>query len=97
MAHEIFRSGGCAAWTKIATGLFRDHRGNTLAMMAVAMVPIAGMIGSGLDMARIYMAEARMQTACDAAALAARRAMNGTIFSEDVRIEGERFFDFNPQ
>lgn len=30
--------------------LQRDSRGNTLAMAAAALVPIADMIGSGLDM-----------------------------------------------
>nr|WP_299327856.1 pilus assembly protein TadG-related protein [Parasphingopyxis sp.] len=72
-----------------------DARGNTLAMAAAALVPIAGMIGSGLDMSRAYMAQAKLQNACDAAALAARRSMSGTVFDADVRDEGERFFDFN--
>ena len=75
--------------------LRRDSRGNTLAMAAAALVPIAGMIGSGLDMSRAYMAQAKLQNACDAAALAARRDMAGTVFDSDVRAEGERFFDFN--
>ncbi len=90
-----FRSFDCVSRTHIAGRLIRQSNGNTLALMAAAMVPIAGMIGSGLDMARIYMAEARMQTACDAAALTARGTMAGTRFSDEVRTEGERFFDFN--
>ncbi|QLC24204.1 pilus assembly protein [Parasphingopyxis algicola] len=75
--------------------LRRDSRGNTLAMAGAALVPIAGMIGSGLDMSRAYMAQAKMQNACDAAALGARREMSGTVFDADARTEGERFFDFN--
>ncbi|MCA1748395.1 MAG: TadE/TadG family type IV pilus assembly protein [Parasphingopyxis sp.] len=75
--------------------LLHDRRGNTLAMAGAALVPIAGMIGSGLDMARAYMAEAKLQNACDAGALAARRTMEGADFTSDVEEEGERFFDFN--
>lgn len=77
------------------TRLRRDSRGNTLAMAAAALVPIAGMIGSGLDMSRAYMAQAKLQNACDAAALAARREMSGTVFTTSAETEGQRFFDFN--
>jgi len=77
------------------TRLRRDSRGNTLAIAGAALVPITGMIGSGLDMSRAYMAQAKLQNACDAAALAARREMSGTSFDSDVSAEGQRFFDFN--
>lgn len=72
-----------------------DSRGNTLAIAGAALVPIAAMIGSGLDMSRAYMAQAKLQNACDAAALAARREMSGTNWTTDAEAEGERFFDFN--
>jgi len=32
--------------------------GNVLPMMAMAVVPIAGMVGSGLDMSRAYLVKA---------------------------------------
>ena len=57
------------------TRLARDVRGNTLAIVGAALVPLAGMIGSGVDMSRAYMAKTRLQSACDAAALAGRRVM----------------------
>lgn len=72
-----------------------DSRGNTLAMAAAAMVPIAGMIGSGLDMSRAYMAQAKLQNACDAGVLAGRREMLGTAWTTDAAGEAQRFFDFN--
>ena len=83
--------------------LKRAEAGNVLPMMAMALVPIAGMVGSGLDMSRAYMAKAKLQNACDSAALAARREMGGHQFSydadgdgqSDASEEGERFFDFN--
>lgn len=43
-------------------------------MMAAAIVPTAGMIGSGIDFGRAYLAESKLQGAVDAAALAAVRA-----------------------
>ena len=64
-------------------------------MMAMAIVPIAGMIGSGLDMSRAYLAKAKLQTACDSTALATRRFMGGEPFSDEAEAEGQKFFDFN--
>lgn len=75
--------------------LARDKRGNTLAMMAALLIPLIGMVGSGVDMARAYMAKAKLQTACDAAATAARRVMGASAFNTAVRDEGTRFFRFN--
>ena len=46
-------------------------------------------------MSRAYTAQAKMQNACDAAALAARRNMAGGVFDTADQSEGERFFDFN--
>lgn len=60
------------------TRLARDARGNTLAIMAAAMVPLMGFAGSAVDMARLYVVKARLQQACDAGALAGRRAMTDT-------------------
>lgn len=75
--------------------LARDKRGNTLAMMGMALVPIAGMIGSGLDMSRAFLTKAKLQNACDATALATRRLMGGNVLAESHRVEGRRFFTFN--
>lgn len=75
--------------------LLADRAGNTLALVAAALLPIAAMIGSGLDMSRAYMAKSRMQSACDAASLAARRIMKDDTLTSDVQDTGKRFFDFN--
>jgi Flp pilus assembly protein TadG len=77
------------------TRLARDIRGNTLAIVGAALVPLAGMIGSGVDMSRAYMAKTRLQSACDAAALAGRRIMNNDTMTTAVRNEANRFFNFN--
>ncbi|HVQ09850.1 MAG TPA: TadE/TadG family type IV pilus assembly protein [Allosphingosinicella sp.] len=75
--------------------LFRDRRGNTLAIVGAAMVPLAAMIGSGVDMSRAYMAKTRLQSACDAAALAGRRVMLNDSLGTNVEPEARRFFHFN--
>ena len=75
--------------------LARDVRGNTLAIVGAALVPLAGMIGSGVDMSRAYMAKTRLQSACDAGALAGRRVMNNDTLTASVTTEARRFFNFN--
>lgn len=75
--------------------LARDSRGNTLAIVGAALIPLAAMIGSGVDMSRAYMAKTRLQTACDAAALAGRRVMQNDTLTTSVTTEATRFFNYN--
>ncbi|HEY6963906.1 MAG TPA: pilus assembly protein TadG-related protein, partial [Erythrobacter sp.] len=75
--------------------LLRDKTANTLAIAAAAMIPLMAMVGGGIDASRYYMASARMQAACDAGALAARRAMTTSAFTADHRNIGLNFFDQN--
>ncbi|MEO9633836.1 MAG: pilus assembly protein TadG-related protein [Parasphingorhabdus sp.] len=72
-----------------------DTAGNVYAMAAAAMFPIAGVIGGGVDIGRAYMAQARLQQACDAGALAGRRSMSGAFMSTADAVEARKFFDFN--
>ncbi|MEG3159237.1 TadE/TadG family type IV pilus assembly protein [Sphingomonas sp. LB2R24] len=55
--------------------LRRDIRGNTLAIMAAALIPLCAIAGSAIDMARLYVVKSRMQQACDAGVLAGRKFM----------------------
>jgi Flp pilus assembly protein TadG len=57
------------------TRLGRDAAGNTIALAAAAMIPLAGLIGGGVDMSRLYLTKTRLQHACDAGALAGRKVM----------------------
>jgi len=72
-----------------------DKRGNAMAIMAMSMIPITAMIGSGVDMSRAYLTQSRLQQACDAAALAIRRNMTGNVLAAADITEGRKFFDFN--
>ncbi|MBU7579392.1 MAG: VWA domain-containing protein [Porphyrobacter sp.] len=76
-------------------GLLHDKTANTLAIAAAAMIPLMAMVGGGIDASRYYMASARMQAACDAGALAARRAMPTNAFTTEHRTIGLNFFDQN--
>ena len=75
--------------------LLTDTKGNTLAIFAAALVPLTIVIGSGLDLSSAYMAKAKLQNACDAAALAGRQSMDGTKWTTANKEEAEKFFYFN--
>ncbi|GAA4775496.1 hypothetical protein GCM10023219_23720 [Stakelama sediminis] len=78
--------------------LARDVRGNTLALMAAAMIPLIGMIGGGIDLSRMYLVKTRLQHACDAGALAGRKAMGGGTWSyanNYADTTAKQFFDDN--
>lgn len=80
------------------TSLARDTRGNTIAIIAASIIPLAGMVGGGVDISRMYIVKTRLQHACDAGALAGRKVMGGGGWSVNnyaARTEAERFFDAN--
>jgi Flp pilus assembly protein TadG len=75
--------------------LIRDERGNTFFLVAAATLPMIGIIGSGVDIGRAYMADLRLQQACDAGALAGRRAMVGTTYTSANQAEATKMFNIN--
>lgn len=80
---------------RLIASLSRDTRGNVLAIVGAALVPLVIMIGSGIDLSRAYMAKAKMQSACDAASLAARQVLKDDTLDESVTETAEQFFHFN--
>ncbi|MFN3515535.1 MAG: pilus assembly protein [Novosphingobium sp.] len=83
-----------------ARQLRHDRSGNTLAMIAAALVPLLAMVGGAIDMGRSYLAETRLQQACDAGVLAARKRMGTNPAADatipaDVTAVGDRFFNVN--
>ncbi len=80
--------------------LAHDRAGNTLALVASGMVPLLAMIGGGIDMGRGYLSQSRLQNACDAGVLAARKQLGSEVAATgevpgEVVETGERFFDIN--
>ncbi|MFV0643575.1 MAG: TadE/TadG family type IV pilus assembly protein, partial [Sphingomonadaceae bacterium] len=49
--------------------LVYDQSGNTLAIIAAALLPLLAMVGGSIDMGRSYLAQSRLQQACDAGVL----------------------------
>jgi Flp pilus assembly protein TadG len=77
--------------------LRRDQKGNTLAIMAAALIPMIGMVGSAVDISRAYLVKTRLQQACDAGILAARRTMSGQSVTNDTNAQTQatNFFNIN--
>ena len=75
--------------------LLHDRTANTIAIAAASLIPLLAMVGGGVDASRYYMTVSRMQAACDAGALAARRAMTDDTFTDEHRQLGLDFYDQN--
>lgn len=80
---------------RLLARLRSDRRANVLAMTAISIFPLAGMIGGALDVSRGYLVKTRLQQACDASVLAGRRAMTGSDFDQNARDTAARFFATN--
>ena len=82
--------------------LLRDRAGNTLVMIAAALIPMLAMLGGGIDMGRSYLSQSRIQQACDAGVLAARKKLGSQVVTtgiipDAVATVGTRFFNLNYQ
>src|ERR1700761_862916 len=80
------------------TRLRSDVSGNTIAIMAAALIPLAALAGSGVDTARLYVVKVRLQQACDAGVLAGRKFMtdgSGTTLDDTATAQANAFFSNN--
>jgi Flp pilus assembly protein TadG len=75
--------------------LARSRSGNTVVIMAAALIPLAAFVGAGFDMSRSYMVKSRLQTACDSGALAARRAMVARTWGSVPQTTANQYFAAN--
>ena len=90
-------AGNARTWL---TSLARDTRGNTLAIVAASIIPLAGMVGGGVDISRMYIVKTRLQHACDAGVLAGRKEMGGGTWAYNnnaAQTTANSFFDGNIQ
>ncbi len=69
--------------------------GNVGYIFAGMLFPMIAMIGSGVDLGRAYMTKTRLQAACDAGALAGRRAMTNLTFDTVSQAKAQKMFDYN--
>lgn len=94
------QSSAVSILSRLTMRLLRDRSGNTLAMIAAALVPLLAMVGGGIDMGRSYLSQSRLQQACDAGVLAARKKLGSQVVvtgvvPADVADVGNRFFNLN--
>lgn len=96
------RNGGGAKKGGARTGVLRrlcgDRAGNTLAIMAAALIPIMALAGSAVDTARLYVVKVRLQQACDAGVLAGRKTMDASgsaTLDGNATIQAKAFFASN--
>ncbi len=75
--------------------LRKDARGNTMAMMAMGLIMLAGMAGSAVDVGRTYLIKSRLQQACDAGVLAGRRTMTSAAVDDPVITQATNYFNQN--
>ncbi|MBW8729480.1 MAG: TadE/TadG family protein [Terrabacter sp.] len=73
----------------------RDIKGNVLPMAAIGMLLSAALVGGGVDMSRAYRVENRLQSACDSAALAGRRAVASNGFDTTAQTQANSYFTTN--
>jgi Flp pilus assembly protein TadG len=90
------RTGGSIREARgLLSRLLRDTRGNVLMLTAAMLIPLCALVGSGIDLGRIYVTRSRMQVACDAASLAGRRAVSAGLSTTAVQAEAIKFFNYN--
>ncbi len=81
--------------------LARDNTGNALAIIGFSLLPLLALVGSSIDMGRAYLVQSRLQQACDAGVLGARKELgaidNFDPDSDGVQVagKGNRFFNVN--
>lgn len=88
--------GPCRVLMRLRT----DRSGNTFMIIAAALAPMLALVGGSIDMGRSYLAQTRLQQACDAGVLAARKRISASTSSDgalpaDARAAGIRFFNLN--
>ncbi|WP_284125907.1 VWA domain-containing protein [Parerythrobacter aestuarii] len=80
--------------------ILRDTKANMMAIGAAAIIPLVGVVGGGVDASRMYLAQSRLQQACDSATLAARKELSGGAIVDgtipsDLEATADNFFETN--
>ncbi|WP_303542078.1 pilus assembly protein [Sphingomonas natans] len=66
-----------------------------LILTGAFLLPLLALVGSGIDIGRVYVARSRIQQACDAASLAGRWSFSQGQTSDTATAEALKFFNFN--
>ena len=88
---EYFRA-GLKGMSGSLTSFCHCERGSYFVFFALALIPVVGAAGLGIDLGRSYVAQSRLQAAIDSAAIAMASA-EGT--DSEIQTLGENFFYAN--
>lgn len=83
------------ALPRLFAALAKCHAGNILPLAAMAIFAIAALIGGAVDMSRAWRVQTRLQAACDAGALAGRRAVSSNGFDANAQAQAQNYFYAN--
>lgn len=93
----IFKRTKSAGERSFLARLRHDAAGNVFAMTAAAVVPMIGVVGGAIDASRMYLVRSRLQSACDSAVLAGRKAMATNTYDATAQGRAHAMFNFNFQ
>ena len=80
--------------------LLVERRANTFMIVTASIAPLLALVGGGIDIGRSYISETRLQQACDAGVLSARKALGSQVVTTgvipaNVSTIGNKFFNIN--
>ncbi|WP_295634260.1 TadE/TadG family type IV pilus assembly protein [Novosphingobium sp.] len=75
--------------------LVRDSAGNILPLTAMSVFVLTALVGSAVDLSRVYHAQNRLQSACDAGVLAGRRAEMTNGYDTNAQATAQTYFKAN--
>lgn len=75
--------------------LANDSSGSMLPMAVGGLIVLLALIGGGVDVSRVYRVQNRLQAACDAGALAGRKAVTTNGFDTTAQAQANSYFNVN--
>ncbi len=100
MAQIIARTSHSSHKGGVLSRIAANRAGSTLPIVAAVLAPLLALVGGGVDLGRSYLSEARLQQACDAGVLAARKELGSSnapdgVLPAAVDTIGHNYFNLN--
>ncbi|MFM6950390.1 MAG: pilus assembly protein TadG-related protein [Novosphingobium sp.] len=77
------------------TNLVQSTAGNVLPIVAAGLVALLALIGGGIDIGRAYIAQSRLQAACDSAVMAGRKSVKSGTYNDAAKAVASNYFATN--
>jgi len=85
----------CKRFRASCLALSVDRSGSMLPLAVGGLIVLLALIGGGVDVSRVYRVQNRLQAACDAGALAGRKAVTTTGFDTAAASAASSYFNVN--